>query len=216
MAFLDGLKAFGKGALRFLPALAGGPAGPLIQSLVSDALGVDDDESAVLEALKNDPEALVKLKKLESDERIRLKELAIEQGKLAIQEKQAEAEQRKAELAAETAQHSTVNETIRAELETKDRFKSYWRPMFGYVYTLSWLLLMLAVSYSIAFKPDTAVQAINAVTALQPILGVGLVVLGVVASKRSQDKQASLGVQPNGIMSAIATRIKNGGGHHGE
>ena len=45
--------------------LLGGPAGVAVGGLVAKALGVEDKPEAIEEALKNDPDALVKIKELE-------------------------------------------------------------------------------------------------------------------------------------------------------
>lgn len=52
--------------------LIGGPAGAAVGGLVAKALGVEDSPSAIENALKNDPDALVKIRELEVS-----KELAI-------------------------------------------------------------------------------------------------------------------------------------------
>ena len=52
--------------------LLGGPAGTAVGGLVAKALGVDNTPEAIEEVLKNNPDALVKIKELETS-----KELAI-------------------------------------------------------------------------------------------------------------------------------------------
>ena len=50
----------------------GGPAGGIVGSMVAAALGVEETPEAVAKELKHNPEAYIKLKKLESDERLKL------------------------------------------------------------------------------------------------------------------------------------------------
>ena len=53
-----------------LGALLGGPAGGVAGTLIASALGVEDTPEAIETELRNNPDALLKLMKLESDERI--------------------------------------------------------------------------------------------------------------------------------------------------
>ena len=50
--------------------LLGGPLGGTAGSLIASALGVEDNPKAIEKELRENPDALLKLKKLESDERI--------------------------------------------------------------------------------------------------------------------------------------------------
>lgn len=53
-----------------LGTVLGGPVGGVAGSLIASALGVEDDPKAIEKELRNNPDALLKLKKLDSDERI--------------------------------------------------------------------------------------------------------------------------------------------------
>ena len=60
---------------KFAPVIGtaiGGPPGALVGSMIATALGVEDSPEAVAKELKHNPEAYVKLKQLESDERLKL------------------------------------------------------------------------------------------------------------------------------------------------
>jgi hypothetical protein len=50
--------------------LLGGPAGAAVGSLISKTLGVEEKPDAVIDALKNNPDALVKIKELENSKAI--------------------------------------------------------------------------------------------------------------------------------------------------
>ena len=63
-------------AAPILGTALGGPAGAAIGSMVSSALGVDNNPKAVSDAIKNDPNALIKIKQLESDNEKDLREHA--------------------------------------------------------------------------------------------------------------------------------------------
>lgn len=56
--------------------LLGGPAGAAVGSLVSTALGVNNDQASVSAALQNDPDALVKIKELELNTKVQLQQIA--------------------------------------------------------------------------------------------------------------------------------------------
>lgn len=73
-----------------LGTLIGGPAGTVVGSIVASALGVENTPQSIENALTNNPDALVKIKQLESDERIKLKELALQASKLTLDERKAE------------------------------------------------------------------------------------------------------------------------------
>jgi hypothetical protein len=120
------------------------------------------------------------------------------------------------ELRAETEQLKSINETMRVEYASGDKFKSYWRPAFGWSATITWVIqtaaIVAVVCYAVFARPDKAGDIINAVAALVGALGVqwsvALMVLGVNITKRSQDKQAAVGiVPPTGILGALTQRI---------
>lgn len=178
-------------AAPLLGTLLGGPAGAAAGSLVASVLGVDNEPDEVKKALEADPSLLLKLREAEMQQQTELQRMMVE---------------------SETQQLSQVNETIRAELASGDKFKSYWRPLFGYVMALTWGTVMLAATYQILFKPDYASATIAALGQLSGLWGIGLAVLGINVWKRSDDKAMAFGRQPAGILSAVATRIRGGAG----
>lgn len=77
---------------RAAPALGtalGGPVGGVIGAGLSALLGVEDDPEAVLNELKQNPEALVKLKKYEMDHEKELKRLDIKEQEIYLQDRQS-------------------------------------------------------------------------------------------------------------------------------
>lgn len=174
-----------------LGTLLGGPVGAAAGSLVSSVLGVDNSPDEVHKALEADPNLLLKLREAEIQQQTQLQQLMVE---------------------SETQRLTQVNETIRAELASGDKFKSYWRPLFGYIMGISWGAIMLATTYQIVFSPQQASTTISALGGLSTLWGIGLAVLGINVWKRSDDKAIAFGQQREGIMSAVATRIKGGAG----
>ena len=71
-----------------LGSVVGGPAGGAIGSVIAAAFGVEDKPEAVLEAVKNDPEAAIKLRKIELDNKTELERIKMEEAKAVIADKQ--------------------------------------------------------------------------------------------------------------------------------
>lgn len=181
---------------KLVPGLVGlfkGDDAPIAEKIINIAktvTGLDKPED-MLAALTKDPTLLVQFQAQAS-------QLAIE------------------ELRAETENLKTINETMRIEYASGDKFKSWWRPAFGWSATITWSIqtvaIVVAICYAVFARPDKAGDIINAVAALVGALGVqwsvALMVLGVNITKRSQDKQAAVGiVPPTGILGALTQRI---------
>lgn len=73
-------------AAPLLGTVLGGPAGGAVGALISSALGVDNDPSAVATAMAS-PENVVKLKQIEADHRAQLEQMALEQTKAELADK---------------------------------------------------------------------------------------------------------------------------------
>lgn len=170
-----------------LGTLLGGPAGAAAGALVSSVLGVDNDPDEVHKAVSADPSLLVRLREAEMQQQTELNRMMIQ---------------------SETDRLTQVNETIRAELASGDKFKSYWRPLFGYIMGISWGVVMLAVTYQVIFKPTEAATTIQAIGQMSTLWGAGLAVLGINVWKRSTDKQLMFGGKQAGILSAVADRVR--------
>lgn len=173
-----------------LGTLLGGPAGTAVGALISSVIGVENRPDAVVKALEADPSLLLKLKEAEIQQQTELSKLMIE---------------------SETSKIVQINDTIRAELAIGDKFKSYWRPLFGYVMALTWGAVMLSATYQILFVPALAAATINALGQLTGLWSVGLAVLGINVWKRSDDKTVALGIKQESIFPAIAARIRGTG-----
>lgn len=185
----DNVKKIIGTAAPMIGTLIGGPAGTAVGGMVASALGVENTPDAIEQELKANPEALLKLKQLESDERVRLRELSVEQSKI-------ESEERRNQL---TQQHATMQ----AELASNDPYVRRWRPTFGYAMCVAWCLLFAGIAYALVASPEHAAEMINAVVALTPLFSVALAVLGISIHKRSQDKQVAKGIEPVGALGAV-------------
>lgn len=179
-----------------LGAALGTPAGGAVGAVVAQVFGTKPDPDAVEEALRNDPETALKLKQIESEERVALR-------RITMQEAQAELE-------AVTRQARSVNQTMRAEYATADRFKSYWRPVFGYVMAAAFAWMFLVLGFVLAASPwrDMA-STVSLVSAFTPtvisLFGIGLSVLGINIRERTKAKAIeSRQPVPAGIADALA------------
>ena len=179
-------------AAPMLGTLLGGPAGAGVGSMVASVLGVENSPDEVHKALEADPGLLLKLREAELEQQTELQRMTVE---------------------SETSMLTQVNETMRAELASGDKFKSYWRPLFGYVMALTWGSIMFAVTYQIIKDPTNVAGTIQAIGQLTGLWGIGLAVLGVNVVKRSDDKSAAFGKSSPGLLSAVASRIAGGGGN---
>ncbi len=190
----DGIKSLLGSAAPIIGTLVGGPAGAYVGGLIANALGVENTPEAIEFELNNNPDALVKIKQLESDERIALKELAFKHANLESEERQLSV----------TKQHATMQ----AELASNDPWVRRWRPTFGYAVCLAWCLLFFGLAFVMIFSPSEAANLVNSIVALTPLFGIALSVLGVSIHKRSVDKQVSAGLSPVGVIAGLKKAIK--------
>ncbi len=82
-----------------------------------------------------------------------------------------------------------VNDTMRKELASEDKYVRRMRPTFGYIMAVTWGFQMLAIAYVIVVDTARAGIILNAMSSLSAIWGVGLSVLGVYVYKRSEEKK---------------------------
>lgn len=81
-----------------------------------------------------------------------------------------------------------VNESLRTEVQSEDRYVRRMRPTFGYIMAMTWAAQMFAIAYVIITNPAVSGQVISAMASLGTIWTVGLSVLGIYVYKRSQEK----------------------------
>ncbi len=176
-----------------LPLLANAivPGGGAVVSMIASALGLTDSTpDAIAQALQTNPDAAIRLKELEARHTERLEEIAL-QG-------------RQAELTAQTAQQGNINRTMQAELNAPSKWKSGWRPLFGYMAALGFGGLLAGLIVAVFKEPGSAGKLVESATI---ILTMMLAVLGVNIRSRSQDKQAAIPGRPIGLIEAFATRL---------
>ncbi|MGB0683389.1 MAG: 3TM-type holin [Magnetovibrionaceae bacterium] len=176
--------------------IAGDKAGKVAEEVIGIAqkvTGTGTPEDA-LQALKDNPEALV-----------------------AFQQASTELEVRLAE--EETKRLQTVNETMRSENKADDAYVRRWRPTWGYVTAGAWAVQALGVFGCLCAAAYLAVigKAADASTLLiaagdlaQGLTiqwGVALTVLGVSVTSRSRDKQTAVGLRPPAMLEQLGGLI---------
>lgn len=159
----------------------GGPAGGAVGSLVAGALGVSDDPGEIEKALKTDPEAAIKLQKLQNEHQRELRSMVLE---------------------AETTRLSQVNETYRKEIGSEDAFVRRARPMFLYVVAFSIAVEVLLAVYVLAVGAKLTDLA-TLYQALSIPQGIAATMCGVYLKQRSNDKMVKAGIQPKGLLEGI-------------
>ncbi|MCG7585672.1 3TM-type holin [Photobacterium sp. OFAV2-7] len=192
----DTVKSLIGTAAPLVGTLIGGPAGGAVGGLVASALGVENTPEAIEAELRINPEALLTLKKLESDERVRLRELAFKYAELESEERRLATVQQAA--------------TMQAEYASNDPFVRRWRPTWGYTLCFSWALMFLGLFMVMLLEPTETANVINAIVALTPLISVALAVLGINIHKRSVDKQVAAGKEPVGISAGLKQAATGG------
>lgn len=86
-----------------------------------------------------------------------------------------------------------VNQSLRAEIASQDKYISRMRPTFGYLMALTWAAQMFGIAYVIIFDTARAGEVMAAMASLSAIWAVGLSVLGIYVYKRSEDKKINNG-----------------------
>lgn len=118
---------------------------------------------------------------------------------------------------AETARLQVVNETMRAEYASGDKYTSRWRPTFGYAACVTWVLQGLIVfglvAYMAVMHPDRLPRTLVVITDLMRALAdhwmYAMAVLGIAVWKRSEDKKTAAGDGGGGgLLGSIAERFK--------
>lgn len=99
---------------------------------------------------------------------------------------------------------SVINETIRQELSSEDRFVRFWRPAFGYSVALAWLLNMATICYVVIADYPNATEIIMSMVETTSLWSVALGVLGVSVVKRSQEKQSR---KSEDVLSKVVNKI---------
>ncbi len=162
-----------------------------VVNMAQSITGIQDPQQAIGE-LTNNPELLIRFKTKLLDHTLDMRQ-------------------------ADNKQLEIINQTIRAEQQSKDRFTRWWRPTFGYCVAIAWLGMFLAVSTMAGIavwrnpaEAGTIIKSIGQMLSSTSMLwGVALAILGVSVSKRSQDKELAAGAGPSlGIVGGLINKLR--------
>lgn len=175
------IKAVVGNAAPMVGSLLAGSAGSAAGRLLASVLGVEEKPEAVEEALRQDPDAALKVKKLEREHERELTSLHLQ---------------------AETSRLAEINATMRAELAHDGWFKSGWRPGLGWVFTFSLGSLVGVMVYAVARDHSlvTDAQFTGMLVWLFVTMGGAL---GLNVRERSKDKARMMGEKPRSFMDAL-------------
>ena len=150
---------------------------PVLVAIVGGALGAIDNPVA-----KTASQALERV-----DEALKAGQITPEQLEEANRhtEKMAEMEMENYQ-----ATLSEINQSLRAEVASDDKYVRRMRPTFGYLMAFTWAAQMFGIAYVIMFETDKAGVVMAAMGNLSAIWAVGLSVLGIYVYRRSDDKKA--------------------------
>lgn len=195
--------SIGKTVGSFAPVLGGlllGPAGGKAGALISKVLGCANTPEAVSQAVQQDPEAFVKIKKIESDERVSMADIALEEKTMLVKSGSQDLE--------------NVNITMREESKAEDSWTRRWRPYWGFISGTAFAIVCVGLIIIIAkavWKGDYEVMAHipSLISAIAMLFSVPAAILGVASWHRGMKQRIDAGeVGQPGIMGAIANRIK--------
>lgn len=141
----------------YLGSILLGPMGAGVGKIIADTLGTSEDPAAVLQELNTNPEAVLKLREIESNERIRTQELAN-----ALASKQLESE---------VAAVQSVNETMRAEAGSEHWQTYSWRPALGFAVAFNTVAASLLVLVAFALTITNSLTAGDMIASLPGVLG---------------------------------------------
>lgn len=85
---------------------------------------------------------------------------------------------------------SEINQTMRQEISSEDKYVRRMRPTFGYLMAISWAAQMLGLAYVMVFETDKSATVLSGMEALSAIWAMGLSVLGIYVYKRSEEKKS--------------------------
>jgi hypothetical protein len=185
------------GLARIVPSILGLLKGSDAQRSAEQVIDIarqvtgHDDATVAIDALKSDPAALVQYKE------------ALLNHVLAMRQE-------------DVKQLDVVNQTIRAELASKDPYNSRWRATFGYCVAYSWFMLFFGIVFSIIWVVVSDPKAMGVVgKAIAEVMGsmvilwgVALPILGVSIKKRSDDKSTAAGLPTEGLLDMFTKKKK--------
>lgn len=177
----DGVKKGLSKAAPMLGLIMGGPAAPIIGSMVAKVLGVDPEPDKIEAALATaSPETLARIKEIEITKKAEIEKLAIEQGIVEIK--------------AEASKIESVNATMRVEAQAEDQWTRRWRPFWGFCSCIAFFIICGAIAMAIwSGKSEVLKELGNIVTAIAILFSIPGAILGVASWHRGQKQRIQAG-----------------------
>lgn len=164
-----------------LATVLGGPVAGGIAAVVASVFGTDHTPDAVLEAIKTDPDAAVKLAQIEANKALGLEEII---SRVQI-----------ARLDAHARQQDAIGKTMQTEAHSEHWAQWSWRPFCGFSLGLLCLLTgvtVFAVYIGVIARgvPVDALQHVPGMLAsMGVVIGALSAVVGVSAYQRGREKR---------------------------
>lgn len=190
MEWRDAVTEVAKYAPAVATALGGPGAGGITAGaaqMVTSALGVENSPAGLVAATQ-DPEKRAELQRINNEHRRELERMRLD----------AEA----AQAVEVTARLTETNKTMRAELQHDGWFKSGWRPLAGYAFTISLFGLAVVVILSIARAPSLLTEQ-YVMTMLAWLIGTLGAAVGINVRERSKDKARQMGQEPCSFVDTL-------------
>lgn len=175
----DKVKSLVGKAAPLLGSLVGGPAGGTVGALISSALGVENEPSAIVKALETDPQAAVKLAEIEATQRVELERLAVEQATN--------------EMVNDTQRILAVNQTMQVEGKSEHWVQYTWRPFWGFISGFAFLVVCVFVC-TLGYKAivegnaDAIGMIAPTIAAFTTLFAIPGGIVGVASWKRGNEK----------------------------
>ena len=152
----------GEGA-PIIGGLLGGKAGGAVGELIASALGVDNSPESIEKALKNNPDAMIKLKELENSKEIAILQAQLEDKRIALDGKRVDNETEKLFLDDKGSARAMQNQALSQD----DIFSK----RFIYYFAAFWSFISVVYIFAITFIPIAEANTRFADTIIGFLLG---------------------------------------------
>lgn len=176
-----------------------GPLGTVAGTLVSSALGVENKPDAIMEAIKTDPQAALKLREAESSNKLELQKAVIQAGTAKIVE--------------DTKQMLAVNATMQAEV-SHGGFSGFWRPFWGVISGTAFGVVAIFICFLgyqavLGGKPEALAMIPQLISAMAMLFAIPGAILGVTAYQRGKMQRAQAGeLIQKGLIGSVISKIR--------
>ena len=168
-------KDIAKSLVKVAPILGGavgGPAGGAIGALIANKFNVKNDPQAIMKVIKEDPDAFLKLKQIETENEGMLTRIVLE---------------------TEAQKMADINQTMRTESVSEHWIQYSWRPFIGFATGLSFMFVsvlccLLAYQAVIHGKLESFSMIPQMVASFSTLFAIPGGILGVSAWHRGKEK----------------------------